>query len=94
VLNFKERELLSMPAPPISVRKDKGDRKEEEINCSAHYKRNGHTMEKCYKIHGYPGSTRQGGKQRTLRNANNAWTATEKTEEAAVIPSLLGLSQD
>ena len=59
-----------------------------------HCKRNGHTMEKCYKIHGYLGSNKQGGRPRTFRNANNGWTDAKKTKEPATIPSLPGLSQD
>jgi len=36
VLNFKERELPSMQAPPTSVQEDKESRKVGETNCSAY----------------------------------------------------------
>jgi len=53
-------------------------------------------MEKCYKLHGYPNSSKQGSRPRTYRSANNAWTDAEKPEEHATtaIPSLPGLNQE
>ena len=51
-------------------------------------------MEKCYKIHGYPGPNKQGGRPKSFRNANNVFTDPEKTEESAAIPSLPGLNQE
>ena len=75
-----------------------GQRKQEGRRSQLYYthcKRSGHTMEKCYKLHGYPNSNKQGGKLRTYRSANNAWTDAEKPEECAVapLPSLPGLNQ-
>jgi len=48
----------------------KQENRRSQLFCD-HCKRNGHTMDKCYKIHGYP--NRQGGKGRVYRDANNAW---------------------
>lgn len=60
--------------------------------CS-HYKRQGHTMETCYKIHGYP--NRQGGKNKNYRGANGAWGEQEsQTDQLSSTPILPGLNQE
>jgi len=54
-------------------------------------------VEKCYKIHGYPTSSKQGGKLKNFRNANSVWTDVEKTEDTAIsaaIPSLPGINSE
>jgi len=76
-----------------AARQRRQEGKRNQLFCT-HCKRNGHILEKCYKIHGYPGSNKQGGRPRTFRNANNAWTDAKKTKEPTAIPSLPGLSQD
>ena len=63
--------------------------KRSQLFCT-HCKRNGHTVERCYKIHGYPSKQ---GKPRTYRSANNAWAETERVEETAA-PPLPGLNQE
>jgi len=75
-----------------------GQRRQEgrrsQLFCT-HCKRSGHTMDKCYKIHGYPSSNKQGGKSKSFRSANNAWNDAEKTEGVnSAVPSLPGLSQE
>ena len=63
--------------------------KRSQLFCT-HCKRNGHTVERCYKVHGYP---RKQSKPRTYRGANHAWAETERVEESTA-PSLPGLSQE
>lgn len=60
--------------------------------CS-HCKRQGHIMETCYKIHGYP--NRQGGKNKNYRGANGAWGEQEsQTDQLSSTPILPGLNQE
>jgi len=67
-----------------------------------HCKRNGHTVDKCYKLHGYP-SNRQGGRGRNFKGANNAWgdyqdaqteSTTPVTANNAANLTLPGLNQE
>ena len=51
-------------------------------------------MEKYNKIHGYPGTNKQGGRPKAYKGANNVWTSADKAEEPIAVPSLPGLSQD
>ena len=37
-----------------------------------HCKRTDHTIDKCYKLHGYP-NNKQGARNKTLRTVNSAW---------------------
>ena len=53
-------------------RKPEG-RKTSHLFCD-HCKKQGHTVDKCYKLHGYPPRQQQSFKTRTSRFANNAWT--------------------
>ena len=70
------------------------DGRRNQLFCT-NCKKSGHTIEKCYKLHGYPNSGKQGGKPRMFRGANNAWTNPEGSEDpAVVIPSLPGLNQE
>ena len=62
-----------------------------------HCKKSGHTVDRCYKIHGYPNSAnnRPGGRGRFNKVANNAWGECERQSEnisntpSASSPSLL-----
>jgi len=74
---------------PVEQRRQEGRRNQ---SFCIHCKRNGHTVEKCYKIHAYPTSNRQGGRSKNYKSTNNSWTDVEKAEEPATIPSLPGLS--
>ena len=73
----------------------KPDGKRSPLFCS-HCKRNGHTVERCYKLHGYPNSGRQSGRPRAFRGANNVWTDAEKSDDptAVAVPALPGLNQE
>jgi len=54
-------------------------------------------LNKCYKIHGYPGNnSKQGGRGKTFRATNNGWGESEGQTEAVSPPSsmLLGLTQE
>ena len=46
-----------------------------------HCKRSGHTVDKCYKLHGYPNSNRQGGRGRPFKGANSAYGDQEPQTE-------------
>ena len=74
-----------------------GQRRQEgrrsQLFCT-HCKRSGHTVEKYYKLHGYPGPNKQGSRPRTFKSVNNAWTDAEKAEESTTIPSLPSLNQE
>ena len=66
-----------------------GQRRQEgrrnELVCT-HCKKNGHIVDKCYKIHGYPGTSKPGGRLKPYRGANNVWTGAEKAEDPIVVP--------
>ena len=74
-----------------------GQRKPEgrrsQLFCN-HCKRNGHTVERCYKIHGYPNANKPGGKPKPHRGAHSAWTEAEQEEESTAVPSLPGLNPE
>lgn len=57
-----------------------------------HCRRSGHTVDKCYKIHGYP--NKQGGKSKVYRSANNAWGEQETQLENSPTTTLPGLSSE
>ena len=88
-------EAASFNASTVTYNQITGQRKPEgrrsQLFCT-HCKRTGHTIEKCYKIHGYPGPNKQGGRPKNFRNANNVFTDPEKSEESAAVPSLPGLT--
>ena len=67
------------------------DGRRSQLFCT-HCKRNGYTVDKCYKIHGYPGSSKQESRPKTYRSANNAWVDAEKVDEPVAVPSLPGLN--
>jgi len=56
----------------------KSDGRRSSLFCD-HCKRPGHTMDKCYKIHGYPNS-RPGGRGKPFKGANNAWNDCQETQ--------------
>jgi len=59
-----------------SQKKNEG-RKNSQYFCE-YCKRQGHTMEKCYKLHGYPNnSSKQPFKYKGGKHSNNAWSEVE-----------------
>jgi len=90
-------EGASFNASTASFNQTIGQRKKEgrrsQLFCT-HCKRSGHAVEKCYKIHGHPSFSKQGGRPRSFRSANNVCIDAEKTEEPVATPSLLGLNQE
>uniref|UniRef100_A0A7C9DJJ1 Retrotransposon Copia-like N-terminal domain-containing protein n=1 Tax=Opuntia streptacantha TaxID=393608 RepID=A0A7C9DJJ1_OPUST len=63
-----------------------------------HCRRTGHTIDKCYKLHGYP-SNKQGGRGRGFRGANSALGEQEVQMESSSVPGssntlLPGLNQE
>lgn len=55
-------------------------RRNSQIFCH-HCKRQGHTIDKCYKIHGYPNKQLQSFKQKGVRFANSTWVDGEISTE-------------
>ena len=72
------------------------DNRRQALFCD-HYKRTGHTIEKCYKIYGYPskpqGRGRGGYGQLSSREASNTWTehSTQYTQALSTESQLLNL---
>jgi len=73
---------VSNTSKNFSAKKPEGRR--NSLFCD-HCKRTGQTMDKCYKLHGYP-SNKQGGGGRFFKGANNVWGDYQdsQTEPAAV----------
>lgn len=70
----------------------KSDGKRSQLYCD-HCKRSGHTIDKCYKIHGYPDAAKPHGRGRggyTFQNQNrrayNAWSEQEPQINRCIIP--------
>jgi len=59
-----------------------------------HCKRTGHTMDKCYKLHGYPNKNRQGGRGRTFRGANCTYGDQDSQTSADSIPAAAASSNN
>jgi len=71
----------------------KSEGKRPHLYCE-HCKRTNHTIEKCYKLHGYP-NNRQGARSKNLRTANSAWgEQSSERDSSEAAPSLPGLSQE
>jgi len=90
--SFNASTNSSLDARPYPGKKIKG--KKSQLFCE-HYKRNNHTVDKCYKLHGYPNS-RPGARNRSTRAANHAWGEqfNDKDPSEVAVPSLPGLSQE
>lgn len=89
-------------APNNGQRRQEG--RKSGLFCS-YCKRKGHTIDKCYKLHGFPGSTRQGSNSKVFRNANNVCGMAEAEEDSSknshehetvrpAFPLLPGLDQE
>ena len=76
---------ISNSTQAAAQRRQEGRR--SQLFCT-HCKRSGHTMDKCYKIHGYPNSGKQTSKPRQYRAANNVWACSEGTQDPPAFPGL------
>lgn len=72
----------------------KQEGKRPQLFCD-HCKRTGHTIDRCYKIHGFPSNTKSSNaKPRFGRSANNVWSEKDQKNKGNAHLSLPGLNQE
>jgi len=101
VESLAENASFSVGSDPVggktSSQKQKPELKKSTLHCE-YYKRNGHTIEKCSKIHGYPnkpqGRGRGGYNITQSRKAYNVWSEEDNQSSPtdSQMPTLPGLS--